>query len=92
MVIKIECNEEERAAIKAMAQKHVIRNAIESTKDVITPKGENTVEIRPALVVASAKLVEIIAPLVASELCAWKTMLAAIKPYFTAVEKAAKKV
>lgn len=89
MIITIECTQEERQAIKAMAQKYVVKNMIEGTRKVITPKGENTVEIKPALIVAAAKLVEIVAPLVTSELYAWKNTLEAIKPYFVAVKKAA---
>lgn len=90
MIIKIECNEQERQAIKAMAQKHVIKSFLVESATVVTPKGEDTIEIKPKLVVSAAKLIEIVAPIVSSELYAWKNTIEALKPYFTAVAEAAR--
>ena len=89
MIIKIECTQEERQAIKAMAQKTVVMQTIKTAHKVITPKGDNTVEIKPALVIAGAKLVEAAAPLLTSLLGAIKAALEVLRPYIEAVEEAA---
>ena len=90
MIIKVECTQEERQAIKAMAQKHVIRSIISESSKVVAPKGEDTIEIKPKLIIAAAKLVEIVVPIVSSELYAWKNTIEALKPYFVAVKEAAR--
>ncbi len=89
MIIKIECNSEERAAIRAMAQKNAIKSLIIESSKVITPKGEDTVEIKPALIVVAAKLVEVAAPLLTSVLCNIKTTVEVLQPYIKAVKEAA---
>ena len=88
MIITVEYTAEEKQALKAMTEKAVVRDILLTDSKAIIGKGPNMVEVKPAFVVATAKLVEYAAPLLASMLCVFKSTLEAIKPYIEEVKKA----
>ncbi len=89
MIITIECTQEEKEALRAMAEKHVVQEILMAESKTIMKKAEGVAEIKPAVVIATAKLIEYAAPLLSGLLTMFKSSMEAIKPYLDAVKKAA---